>query len=153
MIKLSILDILLLASGVVLGALIVDVISGDLDWKGAMERGFWIVIIFTILKYVFREREEGLSERQLILLGVVRDLGPSPSFQISLEAQRRLGKPISIGSLFKELHKLVRKGFLRTSKDGQRSTYQITEEGSAAVEEHIRSFTSKYTRPSGDLGV
>ena len=153
MMKFSISEMLTVAASLVLGILTGEAISGGHDWAEAVDRAVWTVIVVAVVLYVFREREEGLSERQLILLGVVRDLGPSPSFQISLEAQRRLGKPISIGSLFKELHKLVRKGFLRTSKDGQRSTYQITEEGSAAVEEHIRSFTSKYTRPSGDLGV
>jgi len=104
------------------------------------------IILLTLL---FVEINEEPSTRRFVLLGAIKALGPCDSLQISLETQRRLEKPIGTATIQKELDELVREDLLISSKEGVLSTYQITAEGAARLEEHIRSLTAKFVQTPG----
>ena len=117
---------------------------GDLFLLIALIGGLYILFIS-----LFVETDEEPSTRQLVMLSAIKALGPCDSLQISLETQRRLEKPIGTATIQKELDELVREDLLISSKEGVLSTYQITAEGAARLEEHIRSLTAKFVQTPG----
>jgi len=133
-----------------------DVVGvGDILWIS------FLTVVF--LGFVFLEIDTVIEEsrdRQFVVLGVVKDLGPCNSLQISLETQRRTGKALGIGALSKTLHDLERKGYLHTrwivkseQAQARKRTYEITDQGVAVFTEFLDSLTAKYIGKPGGVGV
>ena len=139
-------------AAVITGVVLLEFLQylGDVVGVGGLFRLIALIVALVILlASLFVEINEEPSTRQLVMLSAIKALGPCDSLQISLETQRRLEKPIGTATIQKELDELVREDLLISSKEGVLSTYQITAEGAARLEEHIRSLTAKFVQTPG----
>lgn len=94
-----------------------------------------------------------MTEVQALLLAALQELGRTYGHALSKKLEEMRGRKMSIGSLYKALHKLERDGFARATWEDQnesefgrprRRFYEITAVGESALRDYALQMRKSY---------
>jgi len=150
MLRISIGQLLFIAAFLISLNFTAEILGGKHNWEFAGQLTlFQIIALGFVLLFSFRNRPR--DERPWKVLGILNDLGPATSHNITRELERRSGRLVDYISHI--LHHLEDVGYLYSyfnwedTPQGRRKLwrYEITPQGKHALNGYVTSLTKQFT--------